>query len=110
MVARARTFVHKKAKPKGERRNVRTALHSCGHVELFRQMRRAAVMARSEQDDGARAKAVELLLETIEELERRGLMDALEPWLAPRLPMRPGETSHGLDPDSDRPAPPRDGM
>lgn len=89
---------------------MRTALHSCGHVELFRQMRRAAVMARSEQDDGARAKAVELLLETIEELERRGLMDALEPWLAPRLPMRPGETSHGLDPDSDRPAPPRDGM
>lgn len=75
---------------------MRTALHSCGHVELFRQMRRAAVMARSEQDDGARATAVELLLETIEELERRGLMDALEPWLAPRLPMRPGETSHGV--------------
>lgn len=103
--------MHKEAKPKGTLRNVRTGLHSIRHGDLFRQMRRAAAMARSEKDDGARAKAVERLLETIEELERRGLMDALEPWLAPRLPMRPGETSpDGIDPDSDRPAPPRDRM
>lgn len=77
-------------------------MRSSGHGELFRQMRAAAVQARSERDDGARAEAIALLLDIIEELERRGLMDALEPWLAPRQSRKPGTNAPGLD----RPPPP----